>query len=163
MTAAGATAAARRPRRAEAAPDAAPRADLQVVAPKPSRFGLRVLGALLCAVAFGIALGLAAFHSVLVQSQLRLDRLNREIAAEQDRQRELRLLVGQLVAPERILAEAQARGMVQPDDRKYLAAIVPGAVVPPPATTRAPAKKTSTAKAAVTTTVPSSTRSTGGR
>jgi hypothetical protein len=119
---------------------------------------LRVVGALAGTLLFGVLFGLAVFHSVLVQGQLQLDRMDRDIQAEQDQQRELRLRVGQLVAPERILQEAQARGMVQLDDREYLAAVVPGTAVPPPVTTRAStrtaASKSSTTPPAATTTVP---------
>ncbi len=92
--------------------------------------------------------GLAAFHSVLVQGQLHLDRIDQRIAAEQQRQTELRLQVAQLGAPQRVIVAAGDLGMVTPDNRVYLAAVVPGSVVPPPPTTKAP--KT-TAKAPTTT------------
>jgi hypothetical protein len=86
---------------------------------------------------FGSMFGIAAFHSVLVQSQLRLDQLDQRIAAEQQRQGELRLQVAQLGAPQRVIVAAGDLGMVAPDDRLYLAAVVPGSVVPPPPTTKA--------------------------
>ncbi len=89
--------------------------------------------------------GLAAFHSVLVQGQLRIDQLDGRISAEQQRQSELRLQVAQLGAPQRVVIAAGELGMVIPDDRVYLAAVIPDNVVPPPPTTKAP--KTATTKA----------------
>ena len=114
-----------------------PTPDLQVVPRRASRSRLGIIGAIALTLLFGSMLGLAVFHSVLVQGQLRLDQTNRRIEQEQARERELRLQVAQLAAPERILAAAEQRGMVQPNDRKYLAAVVPNNVVPPPPTTKA--------------------------
>ena len=125
---------------ATAAPKREPvaRPDLEVVPPhRRTRARLGVFGGIAVVLLFGSLLGLAIFHSVLVQGQLRLDQANREIAQEQARERELRLQVAQLGAPERVLAAAEARGMVQPNDRKYLPAVVPGTVVPAPPTTKA--------------------------
>jgi cell division protein FtsL len=133
----GAAAAAEAPqvrRSATPAPDRS-RPELSLVDAAPRRLSLRVIGTVTCALVFAALFGLAIFHSFLVQSQLRLDQLERQINEEEAHQRTLRLQVAQLGAPERILAEAQARGMVQPDDRKYLAAVVPGTVVPAPNTT----------------------------
>jgi cell division protein FtsL len=119
-----------------AAPRREPRVDpphLEVVAPGTRRkLRLRILGGLAATLLFGALLGLAVFHSMLVQGQLGLDRADKEIQQEQTRQRELRQQVAQLGAPERILAAAAALGMVQPDSREYLPAVVPGSVVPPP-------------------------------
>jgi cell division protein FtsL len=114
------------------------RPKLRIVDAAPPRVSLRVFGAVSCTLIFAALFGLAIFHSFLVQGQLRLDKIDRQISDEEAHQRELRLQVAQLGSPDRILAAAQARGMVQPDDRKYLAAVVPGTVVPPP-TTAAPA------------------------
>ena len=86
----------------------------------------------MCALLFVAMLGVAVFHSMLVQGQLGLDRTDDQIEQEQMRQRELREQVAALAAPDRIQAEAIARGMVQPENRAYLPAVVPGAVVPPP-------------------------------
>lgn len=122
-------------RREERARSAAQeRPALQVVTPV-RRPRLRLLGALACLLLFGALLGLAVFHSVLVQGQLGLDRLDEQIQQEQETQRELRRQVAELTSPERILAEAATRGMVPPDRREYLPAVVPGQVVPPPGAT----------------------------
>ena len=91
---------------------------------------------------FGSMLGLAAFHSVLVQGQLHLDQLDSAIIQEQERDTQLRLQVAQLGAPARIVVAAQEQGMVPPDDRKFLASVVPGTVVPPPVTTKSTSRAT---------------------
>jgi hypothetical protein len=121
---------------AATAPRRATRPDpphLEVVTPATRRkLRLRILGGLAFTVLFGALLGLAVFHSMLVQGQLGLDRADKEIQQEQMRERELRQQAAQLGAPERILAAAAALGMVQPDTREYLPAVVPGSVVPPP-------------------------------
>jgi hypothetical protein len=109
------------------------RPDLRVVAPERGRtLRLRILGAVAATLLFGALLGLAVFHSVLVQGQLQLDGLDDQIAEEQVRQSELRFEEARLAAPERIQAEAARLGMVPPVDREYLQAVVPGSVVPPP-------------------------------
>ena len=63
---------------------------------------------------------------LLIQSEFRLDHINKEAAKEQVRYEKLRLDVAQLSAPERIVATAQQRlGMVVPPQVAYLMA--PGA------------------------------------
>jgi hypothetical protein len=117
------------PRRPDAAPAPAP---LAVVA-RPRRVRrLRMVGGLAAVLLFAALLGLAVFHSMLVQGQLGIDRADDQIEQEQMHQRELREQVAALAAPGRIVAEATRRGMVQPEQRAYLPAVVPGAVVPPP-------------------------------
>ena len=74
----------------------------------------------------GTIFGAAIFHVLLIQSEFRLDRLNREGAKEAARYEKLRLDVAQLSAPERIVATAQQRlGMVVPPQVAYLMAPVP--------------------------------------
>jgi hypothetical protein len=124
-----ATSAARAPQRV----GVEERPDLRVVAPERARtLRLRILGAVAATLLFGALLGLAVFHSVLVQGQLQLDGLDDQIADEQVRQSELRFEEARLAAPERIQAEAARLGMVPPVDREYLQAVVPGSVVPAP-------------------------------
>jgi len=109
------------------------RPNLEVVAVERDRkLRLRLLGGLAAVLLFGSLLGVAVFHSVLVQGQLGLDRMEQEIQTEQDLQRTLRKQVAELASPERIQAEAIARGMVMPEERAYLQAVVPGQGVPPP-------------------------------
>jgi hypothetical protein len=54
-----------------------------------------------------------AFHVVVAQGQLQLDRIERASAAEQQRYQELRLEVAQRSSPEAIVAGAEALGMVE--------------------------------------------------
>jgi len=74
----------------------------------------------------GTIFGAAIFHVLLIQSEFRLDQLNKEAAKEEARYETLRLDVAQLSAPERIVATAQQRlGMVVPPQVAYLMAPVP--------------------------------------
>ncbi len=77
----------------------------------PSRVSVGLVGTLAFIFVFGALFGLAAFHSVLVQNQLRIDRLSRDVQREQARYQDLRIEYGQAAAPFRILAQAGARGM----------------------------------------------------
>jgi len=115
-----------------AAPDAVtapeePRPELHVVDDAQRRrqrrirftvmlFGLVTVVSLLVAV---------AFHVELAESQMQLDRLNRETATAQQRYQELRLQVAELASPERIIDTAKKKlGMVQAENTTYLS--VPG-------------------------------------
>jgi cell division protein FtsL len=72
---------------------------------------------LLCGALFGVV----AFHVVLTQGQLELDRLQETAGAQQARYDRNRLLVAELESPERIVKVAQERlGMVPPPDVTYL-------------------------------------------
>jgi cell division protein FtsL len=74
----------------------------------------------------GTIFGAAIFHVLLIQSEFRLDRINKEAAKEEARYETLRLDVAQLSAPERIVATAQQRlGMVVPPQVAYLMAPAP--------------------------------------
>jgi cell division protein FtsL len=84
-------------------------------------FAITVVCALVAAV---------GFHVVVAQSQLELDRLERDIAAEQDRYQELRLFVAAASSPERITTRAAELGMVPPS--------TPPNVVPVPTDPAAP-------------------------
>jgi hypothetical protein len=91
----------------------------------PSRTSIGVVGVLAFIFVFGALLGLAAFHSVLVQNQLQLDRLSRDLQREQARYQELRIQYGQAAAPYRILAQASARGMLQSKSKQPLQSVLP--------------------------------------
>ena len=74
----------------------------------------------------GTIFGAAIFHVLLIQSEFRLDQINKEATREQTRYEKLRLDVAQLSAPERIVAAAQQRlGMVVPPQVAYLMAPAP--------------------------------------
>jgi cell division protein FtsL len=71
----------------------------------------------------GTIFGAAIFHVLLIQSEFRLDQINKEATKEEARYEKLRLDVAQLSAPERIVATAQQRlGMVVPPQVAYLMA-----------------------------------------
>ena len=74
----------------------------------------------------GTIFGAAIFHVLLIQSEFRLDRINKEATKEEARYEKLRLDVAQLSAPDRIVATAQQRlGMVVPPQVAYLMAPAP--------------------------------------
>jgi hypothetical protein len=91
----------------------------------PSRVSIGLVGVLAFIFVFGALFGLAAFHSVLVQNQLHLDRLSRDVQREQTRYQDLRIEYGQAAAPFRILAQASARGMLPSKSRQKLQAVLP--------------------------------------
>jgi len=66
--------------------------------------------------------GAVAFHVDLAQSQVRLDRLDRDIATAQHEYELLRLQVAQASAPETIVDRAKKLGMVEPGTVTYLTA-----------------------------------------
>jgi cell division protein FtsL len=75
----------------------------------------------------GVALmfGAAAFHVLLVQSQFRLEELDRQVATEQQRYEQLRLQVAELSSPAAIVQAATGQlGMVEPERTTYLVADV---------------------------------------
>lgn len=65
-------------------------------------------------VGVGILLTVVAAHTLLAQNQVRLDRLEGRIAAEEQRYDSLRLANGQLSSPARITARAAALGLTVP-------------------------------------------------
>jgi len=91
----------------------------------PSKVSIGLVGTLAFIFVFGALFGLAAFHSVLVQNQLRIDRLSRDVEREQARYQDLRIEYGQAAAPFRILAQASARGMLQAKSKQPLPAVLP--------------------------------------
>jgi cell division protein FtsL len=71
---------------------------------------------LLCASLFGVV----AFHVVLTEGQLDLDRLRAEVSAQTERNTRLRLEVAQLESPDWIVAAAENFGMRPADNVTYL-------------------------------------------
>ena len=87
----------------------------------------------------GTIFGAAIFHVILIQSEFRLDQINKEATKEEARYEKLRLDVAQLSAPDRIVATAQQRlGMVVPPQVAYLMAPVPRIPAARPLTTIPP-------------------------
>ncbi len=114
-------------------PGARKRPELRVVEAPVARKRFVVIGAGLAMVLlFGSLFGLAALHTMFVQGQLRMDRLDRDIAKAQATQTELRYEVADLSSPQRILDEAKRLSMVQPQDPVYLKPVVPGGPVTVP-------------------------------
>lgn len=101
------------PRRAPAQPD------LRVVDAPGRRLGaIGVAGVVLL---FGLLFGLVVAHTVLVQNQQHLDRVQQEIRDAQARYQAQRLQVAQLESPARVVEEATTRlGMVTPPGTTYL-------------------------------------------
>ncbi|MGH9183071.1 MAG: hypothetical protein ACRDZ9_04545 [Acidimicrobiales bacterium] len=57
---------------------------------------------------------------VLVPGQVRLDALKVGVAEQEDRYRSLRLELAQLVAPDRVVVEAERLGLVRADRARYV-------------------------------------------
>ena len=70
-----------------------------------------LLAALACTLMFLGLLGAAVFHTQLAERQLRLDRLDRQVAAERERFDELRYERAELRSPVRLAATASELGM----------------------------------------------------
>jgi hypothetical protein len=66
--------------------------------------------------------GAAAFHVMLTQSQFRLEELDRQVTAEQQRYEVLRLQVAHLSSPDAIVRAAVAAGMIEPEQTTFLVA-----------------------------------------
>ena len=107
-------------------PAAPARPRLRLVPPTyvPSRLRQRrrqrlvMAGVAVLAVMF---LGAVVAHNLLIQGQVRLQQIEVEVANQQARYQRLRLEVGRLESPERIVAAAQQQlGMVPPPGVTYL-------------------------------------------
>ena len=121
----------RRRSRTEPRPD--PRPDRRT-APVERREHLRVVrpeertarrltpkaGVLLTAVVFATLFAVAGAHTIIAQGQIRLDALDQRVRTEQARYQQLRKDVAQLASPQRVVAAAEAQGMVSPQDLVYL-------------------------------------------
>ncbi len=88
---------------------AARRPTLEVV-PRRRRWPALLAGAVWSLVFVGL-LGAAVFHTQLAERQLRLDRLDRQVAAERERFDELRYERAELRSPVRLAAAASDLGM----------------------------------------------------
>jgi cell division protein FtsL len=77
-------------------------------------------GVVLTGVLFAMLFAIAIAHALLVQGQVRLDHLDSQLTAEQARYQELRKQRAEMESPARVVAAAQALGMVAPDDLVYL-------------------------------------------
>jgi cell division protein FtsL len=91
------------------------------------RMGIWAFGVLSAVSVFVIV----AFHVGVAQSQLQLDRLNRQMTVEQQRYERLRLDVASLAAPNRIAQRAQELGMKPGGPSTFLQVPETGAAPPP--------------------------------
>ena len=98
------------------------RPQLRVVdEPAKRRANLAVVTVLVVGGIFAMLFGLVVFHTMLLQNQQRLDRLDSQVSDAQARYQSLRLQVAQLESPQRIMDVAtQKLGMVPPDGTTYL-------------------------------------------
>lgn len=80
------------------------------------------------------------FHVVVAQTQIEIEELEGQVAAEQHRYEQLRLLVAASSSPERISTRARELGMVVPTEPMSVVAVPTDAAAPP----GAPADSTGT-------------------
>lgn len=95
---------------------------LRVVAPaeRVRRRLTPATGVLLTGLLFVTLFLIAIAHTLLMQGQIHLDGLDSKLSVEQARYQELRKEVAEMESPARVVAEAEALGMVTPDDLVYL-------------------------------------------
>jgi cell division protein FtsL len=117
------------PRRAAVRPHVAPqpqreqRPPLRLVPPpEPARRRRRVglVGTLALAVALVGIFALAAVHTLVVQAQFELDRIDQQVVERRGELDALRLEVARLESPQSIADAAADLGMVTPPDRVWL-------------------------------------------
>jgi cell division protein FtsL len=77
-------------------------------------------GVTLTVLMFGALFGVAVSHALLIQSQIKLDEMDKDVADEQARYEQNRLDVAELESPDRIIAAAQELGMVDPAETVWL-------------------------------------------
>lgn len=110
---------------------------LRVVAPteRVRRRLTPATGVALTALLFATLFAIATAHTLLVQNQARLDRIDAELGTEQARYQVLRKEVAEMESPARVVAAAEELGMVAPDDLVYLQpASTSGVPATPPST-----------------------------
>jgi cell division protein FtsL len=98
------------------------RPNLRVVGPqeRTARRLTPLAGVVLTGIVFAVLFAVAGAHTVIAQGQIRLDGLDRQVRAEQARYQDLAKDVAQMESPDRIVAAAEAQGMVTPQDLVYL-------------------------------------------
>jgi cell division protein FtsL len=113
-----------RPRRSETAPALpADRSHLKVVRPGSRRRPVRLTpraGVTMVVLLFVALFLVAVSHAVLIEGQVRLDELEKDVAAEQAEYEDLRVELADLESPARIQAAASEMGMVPPAETTWL-------------------------------------------
>jgi cell division protein FtsL len=116
-----------RPLRSAPAPEVEARPDLRVVDPVDEPSARRSFGGLVGTIAvvllFVCIFGVVVFQVLLVQTQSHLDDLDRSMATEQARAKDLDLQMANLESPERIVDAAVGLGMIVPEDTEYLESV----------------------------------------
>lgn len=79
------------------------------------------LAAVLGAALFVLLFGVTAFQTRLAQNQLEIDRTDDQISIERERYDQLRLERAELLAPERLMTQAAALGMVPGSSTEFVA------------------------------------------
>jgi hypothetical protein len=104
------------------APAPARREHLRIVQPneRTTRRLTPLAGAVLTGIVFAVLFAVAGAHSLIAQGQIRLDALDTQVRAEQARYQVLAKNVAAMESPGRIVAAAEAQGMVAPQDLVYL-------------------------------------------
>lgn len=106
--------------RAVPAPAPTRRPDLHVVGDRPRRARTGLVVGLATLVVFGALLAGAVAHSLLVSGQVHLDETGEQVRTERDLLRTEQLELATLESPARIVAEAEARGMVPSDTQTWV-------------------------------------------
>jgi len=99
--------------------------------PRRTRPSIGTLCASAVVVFFVLAFGIAVLHTVLVQGQGRLDRLQADVAESQATHQRLRVRLAELESPSRVVDQATQLGMVSPEDVQFLTPVAPGSATPP--------------------------------
>jgi cell division protein FtsL len=106
--------------RPEPAPRVRPRPDLRLVAVPRRRLRVGLLSTILIVTLFVGLFALAAMHSLVVQAQFELDRIDEQVATRRDQIDARRVEVAELESPAAIVRAADELGMVSPEDVVYL-------------------------------------------
>lgn len=102
------------------APSASPQGPRLALAPRRRRSWAAVfIGAAIFVVLAGL-LGAAVFHTQLAERQIRINAIERAVAAERDRFDELRYRRAELRSPARLATEAARLGMVRGDTGDFV-------------------------------------------
>jgi hypothetical protein len=114
-----------------------PGSHLRLVPAARRRLAVRLsprVGVVLTLLLFVALFGVAVSHALLIEGQARLDSLDKQVAAEQQRYERLRIERAGLEAPDRIVAEASEMGLVPAGEVTWITpeGAPPGAT--PPAT-----------------------------
>jgi cell division protein FtsL len=97
-----------------------PRPDLRIVTVPRRRLRVGLLSSILIVTFFVGIFALAAMHSLVVQAQFELDRIDEQVATRRNQIDARRVEVAELESPAAIVEAADDLGMVSPTDVVYL-------------------------------------------